>query len=995
MPLNPTYRWSINTQTVTPVYDRSLALNYEQESSQTFFRKKLNGKLIFSRDDYDWIVAQSFDTEFVVLLERYVAGTWATYFTGRFYKTDCEIDVDNKKIEVALATVDGYEKVIEGLDKEFNLIELKPDIFRLKMDRRPAIQFYCAGDNTVGSILGNNYWEQEADEIIVDTSEMQMTYKFNIDYNYIEFTVSGDFFDNAAAGYYVGHGTLQYIGSGYNTNGWYLYVPLPVGGIYTAYIKDPDTGAIIYQGPKGAGNTFTLSGTQGGVTKIVTATITTWKAIGARWITNSDTIDGETTYDIPTPDIVSDNKNYTKIFPYYYFNSYGVEGHKYGVRIHHILSSAPTEWGRNEDGLYFTKPTDGEFIPIARNNWANASVWFDVSTFERDIEITGRKEYILKDAYSLSSVINVLLAQLDATITHSATTEYSEFLYDTENPVSNKIFTLLLTQKSNIVRGDYDQPARKAPITLKQVFEMLKNVFRCFWYIEDGKLKIEHISWFRNGRSYTPTPYVGYDLVVGVDLKTKRAWEFAKNKYTFDKEQMPERTEYKWMDNVSTMFVGYPIEALSPYAEKGKVDTVGISSFTTDVDYMLISPGDISNDGFALFASEWDSVNERYKIIYEERTALGATYDIQNGYLSFLSLHEDYFKDDLPVKSCKVNNVTITAKGIVKSMKQEVSFPANYDPNVFHLIKTTLGYGSIDKLSINLSSRMTKATIAFEPDTIVTAPTITQFSINAGAATTTSRNVTLSLVTAGGAEEYLASESNTFVGSVWTIIGGTISFVLSETNEEKTVYIRVRRTGEFNYSAISYDAITLAEPAPAVVIASCTSDTDGIHYTLDLTGTTDATTFKVIAVAAGASAPSEGDWTAATSQTYAVSSEQSVVAPGTYDIYVRGYNTIGNDTAVLEDYVQTEVATTSINNPIVAPVLGGTTTVTFSRNVTLSIIFDAWITLDPASEVTTETAGTVLTIQVAQNTTGNDRVGTIELDSAVDTPTVFVPQYGT
>ena len=31
---------------------------------------------------------------------------------------------------------------------------------------------------------------------------------------------------------------------------------------------------------------------------------------------------------------------------------------------------------------------------------------------------------------------------------------------------------------------------------------MLRDIYKCYWYIEDGKFKIEQVSWFRNGGSY-------------------------------------------------------------------------------------------------------------------------------------------------------------------------------------------------------------------------------------------------------------------------------------------------------------------------------------------------------------------------------------------------------------------------------------------------------------------------------------------------------------
>ena len=47
-------------------------------------------------------------------------------------------------------------------------------------------------------------------------------------------------------------------------------------------------------------------------------------------------------------------------------------------------------------------------------------------------------------------------------------------------------------------------------------------------------------------------------------------------------------------------FAGFPIDVKSNYVQEGKKEEVRVSNFSSDVDYMLLSPGDFSQDGFAL-----------------------------------------------------------------------------------------------------------------------------------------------------------------------------------------------------------------------------------------------------------------------------------------------------------------------------------------------------------------------------------------------------------
>ena len=69
----------------------------------------------------------------------------------------------------------------------------------------------------------------------------------------------------------------------------------------------------------------------------------------------------------------------------------------------------------------------------------------------------------------------------------------------------------------------------------------------------------------------------------------------------------------------------------------------------------------------------------------------------------------------MPASRYKIGNEDVTqyAKGVIKLKTQDVSFPALEDVDLQKLIKTSIGEGQIEKLSINLSSRNGKATLKF------------------------------------------------------------------------------------------------------------------------------------------------------------------------------------------------------------------------------------------------------------------------------------------
>ena len=148
-----------------PVYKDDLAKEYELETNQRFYRAKLSGKISFIRQDYDYIMSQNFESQFYFLMGKSNDGgrTWDNeYYRGKFFMTDCEFDDDNKKCTVQPDPLDDYNDVLAGLEKEYNLITLAPEINRVLFDKRPLIQIYIPGDSIVSCFLGGTNWEQDA-----------------------------------------------------------------------------------------------------------------------------------------------------------------------------------------------------------------------------------------------------------------------------------------------------------------------------------------------------------------------------------------------------------------------------------------------------------------------------------------------------------------------------------------------------------------------------------------------------------------------------------------------------------------------------------------------------------------------------------------------------------------------------------------------------------------------------------------------------------------
>ena len=733
--MTPKYRFFLQIgedgtkQTVRPNYKDDLTLDYELETNQRFYRAKLSGKINFVRADYDIINDAPFDSEFFLYIEKSDdwGQTYNQYYKAKFMKTDCTFNDDDKLVTVQPETIDQYNDVLAGLEKEYNLIELTPQIEFLTIRKRPLIQIYSPGDSIVSCFLGGTNWEQDAN-VTTDQKALIGTYHFALCNILKEIYITPNNGSPAIiSGLYTGRmvtgssvDTFQ--GKLYpelNVN-YYIYIAqkrvggLPIGAVAVEIRKQSDDTAMFRYTKTSTSPfdtlEFDLTAVEGsGAKGKMHASMKSYN-IYARYLLDVEKIDNLNTYPLPSEDIV-DNRNYRRVIGYAIDVAF----------ISNNFSDTPTEWGLADNGKYFAPPYSiyGQtFYPIARSTWRYASLWFGFYLFDWILEENARKAYTLRDAFTLSSCINVLLKEFAPGITHEATPEYSQFLYNTNNPISGQSFKLLISQKSNIINGEYKTPAQKAPITLQQIMTMLRDIYKCYWYIEDGKFKIEQVSWFRNGGSYGYNPIIDYDLTQLENVRNGKKITFATSEYSFDKVEMPERYQFEWMDDVTTPFEGLPIEITSKYVTAGKIEEINISNFTSDIDLMLLNPGAISSDGFALFAAVTPSGGGQLELPFTKQTVDGVEYFLQNGYLAFINIQPTYWVYDMPARNFKINNSPDYAMGgLERKKKQTLNFPAGTtDPNPMQLVKTYIGNGQVDKLSVNLCSRNIKATLKYDTE---------------------------------------------------------------------------------------------------------------------------------------------------------------------------------------------------------------------------------------------------------------------------------------
>lgn len=811
--MNPIYKFQLSAGSVTqrafPTYKDDLAKDFEKEPGQEFFRAKLSGNLTFQSNDYTFIVSQAFDTQFVLeIFISYNAGqSWASYWRGTFWKTDCEFDNDAETVTVQPSVWDQYNDVLAGLDKEYNLIELAPEIVPVKADKRPMIQVYVPGQSVIGCFLSGMWWEQEV-EPESDETKLISNYHFSLNkkQRILDITqTGGPALPDFAMGEANENRLFDITKDGYRFRAYYDETTDPDNPFYAWEIVRDNIQMWFYKTYSTLSNmpySVTLSAVAADATGDVTLYVHDLP-VYSRFVCDTLTIVmGDSTlntYEIPADDIVENNRNYHYVIGYYFPNT---------IYFSTSLTSTPNQWGLYQPGQYYQPPYLywlPELFPVARNAWGRVSIWFTFDGFDWAVERSGRQPFTIRHAYPLSSVISVLLAKIAPGITHAATTDYSRFLYG-QNLIGVTQM-LFITPKSNLVTAGYDQPAQKAPITLNDVLAMLRDCFRCYWFIDaQNRLRIEHIQYFRNGGSYSVSPVVGIDLTTQRVPRNGKEWAFARGQYKFDKPEMVARYQFGWMDNVTQLFDGYPIDILSRYVEPENIEQISVAKFTSDIDFVLLNPGAISKDGFVLLAGieqnvlstpetytlkgndyvvfrspmpeEWKGKDAKLRFVLSGGTAFfrlfltdGAysqydfvagttetvisiptnareillygtsgqtirfdfvkigTYELpyinweidgnyhylQNAYVAFCFLQQ-YYAYDMPAPSYEINGKQMNARGVKRLKSQTLRFPVLNDPNLVELVKTNLGNGTIEKLSVNLSSRNANATLKYDTE---------------------------------------------------------------------------------------------------------------------------------------------------------------------------------------------------------------------------------------------------------------------------------------
>lgn len=717
---------------VTPHY-KELNKKYAKESGQEFFRVSLEGKITLFGDGYEIVKNSSLEDRLLFYVHKYdvTSNTWVEYYKGEFSKTDCKLDHEKKACELKITPLDAYNNIMNKYENTYDLIKLAPEMEKIRLHKRPLMQVYVRGANSISNFFGGTYWESDINEAIDSDDDLVNKYHFA----YIK---AGNEFYIRNAGISEVNGV--YAGTNGRWDKWPGYAckmePVSTGAAqYWIRLYRNSDNKLLYQSEQAY---ITLNADNKHIVRDDIKMVNVNNSSDTFVIESpfvyhiyrrllcdrpfvTDSEGTKQAYKIPVDDFVVDNKNYEYCI--------GLTGGMFFCTSRAV--DEPTRYGLNDYGQYFTNEFIpaiagiGRPLPISRNSWANASLWYVYDSYYSTFEQRLRSRYALNDSYSIAAVIKALLKKIDSNISHEATSEYSQFLYSSSMPLGMTRFYVYVTQKTNILKGSYDQPAQKAEISLEAIMKMLRDCFRCYWYIEDNKLKIEHISFFMKGGSYSGSTNIQLDFTKLADAFNKKLSSYFQSEIEYDKSELSQRYEFNWMDDATDLFEGVTIDVKSNYVQKDKTEEINISSFSSDIDYMLFNPLNFSNDGFALLCpiKTVSPINPNYKfleipiiettLIDENGDAYSAT--VQNFYASWPYLVQFYMYD-MPATTIECNKLNnLYVRGIKKCMKHAIEFPTKEDLDELELIKTSIGNGKIDEVSINIDTRLAKVKLLYTP----------------------------------------------------------------------------------------------------------------------------------------------------------------------------------------------------------------------------------------------------------------------------------------
>lgn len=705
-----------NVYEIRPHYSK-LEKKMAKASGQEYFRDSLAGSLKLVGDDFILVSSQNLNTSFGL----FIHSNGLKYYSGKFSKTGCKLDYARRICEPKIETKDAYSRILDRYDDKFDLVKLKIGTTPVSCSKRPFVQIYVLGSDSVTNVFNGQSWEHEVSIAMENPSDAEkygfehMSYFREIcienaklpDVNgiYHEYVQQQEPSDTETRiTYHRWYKTIRGVRTHYIELAWsyqngplHAYVKAVGNSSPLYYVAKPDQIPTAMFARKGSLQNLAFTSDYNGVFFI---TKDFAYDVYGRIIHNSER-EGSA---IGSDDPAISNVSYKRVS--------GVSAYNLSVKQAVDYSTTETSYGANDYGSYFTPEylpsTIGNYVPVGRNSWANTSIWFEYTYNKaKTLDSVYGYHYELRDSFSVGFAIKSLLAAMGSSVTHEPTTQYSAFLYGKSSVLQGvDKFYVFITQKTNAIKGIYDQAAQKAETSLKAILDMLRDCFRCYWYIDNGKLIIEHISYFKNGLSYIgPSPSV--DLAQVNDGFNGKPVLYGQGAVEYDTSELTRKYSFSYADESLFPFTGVSFETSEEYVQQDKTENIAPGEFSADLDYMQIMPDSVSKDGFALMCAVLNA--GKYEVPISAESAVsdnGQLYliRVQNVLASWTYLSRLYAYD-MPANSFKSDVMSaFSAKGLKDCLHRDIRVPNIPGVGAYSVVSTDIGVARVMSITENLDS---------------------------------------------------------------------------------------------------------------------------------------------------------------------------------------------------------------------------------------------------------------------------------------------------
>lgn len=412
----------------------------------------------------------------------------------------------------------------------------------------------------------------------------------------------------------------------------------------------------------------------------------------------------------------------------------------------------PTEFGNYQPDLYYTNenlPSTSYIsglkpLPVAKSWWGDYSYWVDLVGSDVQSWLNTFNRYVnVNDCFKLDSVIRRLLNKYGLSFDFTATGTHSQLIYGIGGifrlPAHLKLRYPFLIPSTNITRGRYTQAAQKAMLSLKDLLDEICGMCNAGWHIDKNGLHIEGNDWYDHGRSYVGIYYSpDFDFENVIDEFNNTNTLYGQLVSTPDTDKLWHTLSMDSDDNATRHFANTEIVAKAPFCKKD--DTLS-QKFAYDLLEAVAIPDSVDEDSIIMLGSDRTVLESHTSggivvLTPVEAVGIDATtlYEVKVGGVSSpvqarimnRAFSWPYLKGrhmfSLPADKSLVDfgwlqsaeYLSTLAKAYTKphrTIKIRMPIVSSLYTENWQLVKTTLGYGVISRVDIDLITRVATMTV--------------------------------------------------------------------------------------------------------------------------------------------------------------------------------------------------------------------------------------------------------------------------------------------